>query len=149
MKAPFFIPSRGALLAAALLLLVPGLVAGQGFKWWQSEKFQRELALTSEQIAHIEEIFQSAMPDLRQQKDKLDRLEKELERLIDTSTDETALTQQVDRIEAKRSALSRARTMMLFRMRRVLTSDQRVKLSALHQEWERERRRSRDKDRRE
>src|SRR5688500_8474765 len=112
MKAPFFIPSRGALLAAALLLLVPGRVAGQGFEGWQSEKFQRALALTSEQIAHIEEIFQSSMPDLRQQKDKLDRLEKELERLIDTSTDETALTQQVDRIEAKRSALSRARTMM-------------------------------------
>lgn len=128
--------------ALALVLLLPAAGSAQGFKWWQSEKFQQELQLTTEQITSIEGIFDAYVPDARKQKRVLDRLEDELEELIDTS-DEATVMNHADRVESVRSDLSKARTRMLVRIRNVLTADQRVKLAALHQEWERNRRRDR------
>lgn len=132
-------PWRAAALLA-LLVAVAAPAAAQG-KWWQSERFQRKLELTQDQVSRIEEVFQSAIPQLREQKKALDRLESQLSRLIDTSADEAAVMQEADRVEAARAELSKARTRMLLRMRRVLTAEQRVKLGALHEEWERERKR--------
>lgn len=127
---------------AALLVLLIGLapvtVLAQG-KWWQSERFQRELQLTTDQIARIEEVFQSALPELRRQKKALDELEKALSRLIDASAEEAEVMEEADRVEAVRAELSKARTLMLLRIRRVLTSEQRQKLGPLHEQWERER----------
>ncbi len=128
-----------AALLASLLAFVPAESSAQAFKWWQSERFQKELQLTGDQISRIEEVFQSAVPELRHQKAALDRLEKDLSHLIDTSADEAAVMQQADRVETVRSDLSKARTRMLVRIRRVLNADQRVRLAALHDEWERTR----------
>jgi Spy/CpxP family protein refolding chaperone len=127
---------------AAIALLVPASGSAQGFRWWKSEKFQRELQLTTDQITTIEGIFDAYVPGARQQKRVLDELEDELEKLIDTS-DEATVMSHADRVESVRSDLSKARTRMLVRMRNVLTADQRVKLAALHEEWERNRRRDR------
>jgi Spy/CpxP family protein refolding chaperone len=131
-----------AALLAFVVALVPSVAAAQS-KWWQSERFQRELQLSTDQIARIEEVFQSAMPDLRKQKKTLDRAEDDLSRLIDTSEDEAPVMAQADRVEEIRSELSKARTLMLLRMRRVLSAEQRLKLGALHEEWERNRKRGR------
>jgi Spy/CpxP family protein refolding chaperone len=136
----FFFPWRAAVLLALLVAAAATPVAAQG-KWWQSERFQKKLLLTEDQISRIEEAFQSAIPQLREQKKALDRLETQLSRLIDTSADEAAVMQEADRVEAARAELSKARTRMLLRMRRVLTAEQRVKFGELHQEWERERKR--------
>jgi Spy/CpxP family protein refolding chaperone len=139
MKYRCLFPRRAAVLAL-LVTVVAAPAAAQG-KWWQSERFQKKLELTEDQVSRIEEVFQSAIPKLREQKKALDRLETQLSRLIDTSADEAAVMQEVDRVETARSELSKARTRMLLRMRRVLTADQRVMLGALHEEWERERKR--------
>jgi Spy/CpxP family protein refolding chaperone len=128
--------------AAAIALLLPSAGSAQAFKWWQSEKFQRELQLTADQITTIEGIFDAYLPAARKQKRILDDLEDELEALIDTS-DEATVMSHADRVESVRSDLSKARTRMLVRIRHVLTADQRVKLAALHEEWERNRRRDR------
>ena len=135
-----FSPWRAAALLGLFVALVTTPVAAQG-KWWQSERFQKKLQLTADQVSRIEEAFQSAIPHLREQKKALDRLETDLSRLIDTSADEAAVMREADRVEAARAELSKARTRMLLRMRRVLTTDQRVKFRELHEEWERERKR--------
>lgn len=127
--------------ALAVLVTLASPASAQGFKWWQSEKFQKELQLTSDQIARIEEEFQTTVPELRQKKETLDQLERSLSRLIDTAADETAVMQQADRVEEVRSDLSKTRTRMLVRIRRVLNPDQRAKLVTLHDEWERNRKR--------
>lgn len=133
---------RGIAAALAFLLcLTSAIAAAQGFKWWNSDQFRHELQLTQDQITKIEEIFQASLPDSRQQKQTLDRLQQELARLIDAGSDETMVMQLADRVEAARSQLSKGRTRMLLRIRRVLTPDQRVKLAALHKEWERGRKR--------
>ena len=103
---------RPAALLAVLIALAPATVLGQG-KWWQSERYQRELQLTGDQIARIEEVFQTSLPELRQQKHELDRLETQLSRLIDTSADEDAVMAEADRVEKVRTGLSKCRTRML------------------------------------
>lgn len=141
MNSPMLVSWRPATLLAVVLTLLPSTAGAQSFKWWQSERFQRELQLTADQIAKIEDVFQSAVPELRQHKRTLDSLEQDLARLIDTSADEDLVMAQADRVEAVRSELSKGRTRMLVRMRLALTSDQRIKLAKLHNEWERTRKR--------
>jgi len=118
----------------ALLLAVPA--AGQG-KWWQAEQYKRELGLTAEQSRGLEGVFQAALPDLRAQKRSLDQAEAEFERLVEKG-DDGAVMEQVGRVEAARAELNKSRTMMLLRMRRMLTTEQWAKFTALHQAAERE-----------
>jgi Spy/CpxP family protein refolding chaperone len=115
--------------------------AAQGFTWWQDDRFKRELALSGEQIDRLEEIYQSTGPAMRTQKATLDRLQAELAKVVaDGTADEAAATDVISRVEAARSDLGRTRAVMLYRMRRILTSDQHVKLQVLFDERERERR---------
>ena len=125
-----------ALIAAVLLFAVPAVA--QGFKWWQSDLYKRELGLTPEQSRRLEDIFQAAVPNLRVQKKALDQAETDFERLVEKG-DDGAVMEQVGRVEIARAELNKSRTMMLLRMRRVLTTDQWAKFTALHQAAERER----------
>lgn len=133
----FAILVLAGLMAAAL----PAPVSGQSFKWWQSERFQKELVLSSDQIERLEEIFQAKQPVLRRQKHALDRLEEALSAMVaDGLADEAEAEVLIDQVEAARSTLSKSRTLMLFKMRRILTTDQHVKMKVLGEQWERERR---------
>ena len=96
-------------------------------------------ALTPDQVAQIDAIFQATLPELRHRKDELDRLESKLSHLIERDTDEAVIASQVDKTEAARGALNKMRTLMLMRMRQVLRPDQRVRFKALHERWDRER----------
>lgn len=121
---------RYAVLCMAVLL-VAGTASAQG-KWWNAEQYKRELGLTGDQSRRLEEIFQSALPNLRAFKKSLDDAEISFNRLVERG-DEKAVIDQVDRVETARAELNKARTIMLLKMRRTLTSDQWVKLGALHQ----------------
>ena len=59
------------------------------------------------------------------------------------ASDDAQVMAQVGVVEAARSELNKSRTMMLLRMRRVLTPDQRVKFVMLQQKM-RDRRRAGD-----
>ncbi len=127
---------RFALVAAVIVgsaaLWTPA-VSAQGFKWWQSDVFKRELGLTADQSAKIEAIFQKTVPVLRQEKDALDKSQADFNQMIEASDDAQVMA-QVGVVEAARSELNKSRTMMLLRMRRVLTPDQRVKFVMLQQQ---------------
>jgi Spy/CpxP family protein refolding chaperone len=120
----------------------------QGFKWWQTERFQKELKLAPEQITRIEGVFQASEPLLRAQKQAVDKREEKLSKVIsDPKSDEPAVIQATDRLEAARSEVNRTRTLMLFRIHRVLSDEQNVKIRAMfeHDRSERERK---DRERR-
>jgi Spy/CpxP family protein refolding chaperone len=121
-----------AVVVGAALLWAPPASA-QGFKWWQSDTFVRGLGLTQEQSTKIEGIFQHTLPALRTQKDSLDRAEADFNQMVEASDDAQVMA-QVGVVEAARSELNKSRTMMLLRMRRVLTPDQRVKFVTLQQQ---------------
>jgi Spy/CpxP family protein refolding chaperone len=122
---------------AVLLLALAGPLHAQsfGFPWWKDVQFQRDLALTTEQSARIESVYQTAIPNLRQKKAELDQQEEELSRLIANNADELVVTRQVDKVEAIRAHLNKSRTLMLLRMRQVLSPEQRVGLNRLHEQW--------------
>ena len=101
------------------------------FAWWRDEPYQKHLGLTSDQVTRLEAIWQAALPELRKGRDDLDRQEAELSRLIETNADETVVTRQVDKVEATRSRLNKARTLVLLHHRQMLTPEQRVKLKAM------------------
>ena len=93
--------SRRGQIIAILLLLAPGAAVGaQSFAWWKSEQFQKEVGLTTEQCARIDNIFQAAMPKLRESKEELDKQEAKLSNLIAESADEAATSNTASTREA-------------------------------------------------
>jgi Spy/CpxP family protein refolding chaperone len=126
----------------------PAEAQGFRFKWWQTEQFQKELKLTPEQVTRIEGIFQASEPLLRAQVQAVDRREEKLSKVIsDPKSDEAAVIQATDRLESARNEMTRTRTLMLFRIRRVLNDEQLVKLNTLH-DHDRAERERKDRERR-
>ena len=127
---------RRGLLTALLLLAVSAPVRGQsfGFPWWRDAQFQKELSLTTDQSTRIDSLFQETMPRLRHKKEELDRNEAELSRLIAANADELVVTKQVDQVEAIRSHLNKARTLLLLHIRQVLNPEQRAKLNKMYEQ---------------
>jgi Spy/CpxP family protein refolding chaperone len=129
------------LVLSLVVLGWPAAAQAQGFKWWQNERFKKDLALTEDQIQRLEGIYQATEPALKAQKETLDKSEEKLSRLLsDAKSDEALVTKVVDRVETARSELSKTRTLMLFKMRRILSDEQHVKLKALHEQWDKDRR---------
>jgi Spy/CpxP family protein refolding chaperone len=106
-----------------------------GFAWWRDAQFQRDLGLSAEQSARIDAIFQATISQLRSKKEELDKQEELLSQQIVAGADEMLVTRQVDRVEAIRAHMKKTRTLMLLHERQVLTPDQRIKLSKLHEQW--------------
>jgi Spy/CpxP family protein refolding chaperone len=130
MKPTFFWGLRAALTVALLFAVAAPTSAQQGFKWWNSDEYRRELGLTQEQSRRLEDIFQASLPTLRAQKKALDDAEKEFERLVERG-DDSSVMEQVTRLEFARGELNKSRTLMLLKMRRTLTTDQWIKLGVL------------------
>ena len=135
----------GAALLVTMALTAPLHAQSFGFPWWRDAQFQRDLTLTADQSSKIDSVFQQTMPTLRQKKSELDGLEDELSRMIAANADESAVTRQVDKVEAIRANMNKMRTLMLLHMRQVLSPEQRVKLNKLHDQWEKDHRRERGK----
>lgn len=124
-------------LLAAVFSFTVAAEATQRFKWWQSDTVAAEIGLTEEQGADIEAIFQSLRPRLRELARRLHREEDELTAIMHAmQAEEWEVALQIDKVEAARGALSKTRTLMLYRMHRTLTAEQ---SEALHAMWERRR----------
>ena len=103
-------------------------------KWWLDEKSRQELGITAQQSADIEQIFQASLPPLRQARKDLEELESKLSLMIKEGTAPVAtITEQVDRVENARAEMNKQRTVMLYRIDRVLSADQRARLKAWHE----------------
>ena len=129
------------LCALAILVTSQPANATQRYKWWASEEVRQELQLTNQQTDQIESIFRSLRPKL---KELAQVLRQEAEQLADVmhtmQAEEWEVTLQIDKVESARSALSKTRTLMLYRMHKRLSPEQ---LDGLHSLWE-SRRSSRD-----
>ena len=133
----------GRLLPVVFVLALAAHIYGQsfGFAWWKDARFQHELGLSADQSARIDAIFQAAISQLRPKKEELDQQEELLSQQIAAGADEMLVTRQVDKVEAIRAHMNKMRTLMLLKERQVLSPEQRVKLSKLHEQWERDHKR--------
>jgi Spy/CpxP family protein refolding chaperone len=109
-------------------------------RWWADEPERTELGITDQQSAAIEQIWQKTFPRLKELRERLDQLEETMSQMIRDAADEAAVMAHVDKVESTRTEANKARVLMLYRMNRVLTPDQRIKLKALHDRRESNRR---------
>ena len=116
--------------------------------WWKDEKARVEIGFTQEQGAEIDRIFKTTMDKAKPLREEVDSLEKALSQTMKANTAEVSVvTQQVDKIEDKRAELNKLRVVMLYRMHRVLTPEQNLRLQAYRDRREAERKKQ-DGDRR-
>jgi Spy/CpxP family protein refolding chaperone len=104
-------------------------------KWWTDGKMRAELGITDQQSAAVEAVWQQSLPRLRDLRHKVDDMDNTVSQMIRDAVDEPTIVAELDRVESTRAELNKGRTLMLYRMNRVLTADQRAKLKAM---WERE-----------
>ncbi len=101
-------------------------------KWWIDPKLRAELGVTDQQSATVEQIWQKSLPSLHEGREKLTKLEDALSKLTDAG-DEAAVVAQIDKVETLRAELNKARTLMIYRMNKVLSADQRAKVKAMYE----------------
>ena len=132
--------ARGAACFLALALGLGASIASASegqkpSKWWQSPVCKSRVGLTEAQTVEIERIFQSVRDELRAEKAELEKQEAALSRLLaESNGDEAVVVRTVDRVEAARSALAKTRTLMLYRMHRLLSPEQRARLEAFERD---------------
>jgi Spy/CpxP family protein refolding chaperone len=115
--------------------------------WWKAAETRAELGISDKQSKDIDEVFQSTYPSLRAAKDELDKLDELVARTMKEGTaDITTVKQQVGQAEQARAILATTRTMMLYRMHRILSPEQRAKLDAMFERREAERRKPKNSD---
>ena len=99
-------------------------------KWWIDSQLRSELAITDQQSAAIEQVWQRSLAQRAETRDRLEKADAVLQKMILDGADEAAFTAQLDRVEAARLEANKARMLMLYRMNKQLTQDQRAKLDA-------------------
>jgi Spy/CpxP family protein refolding chaperone len=96
------------------------------YKWWLAHDTQTQLHLTPEQVKAMNDVFESTLATRRAQRNELDTLEQQLDVLLDSATaDDHDAVALITRVEAARERRNVARMVMLYRMRQVLTPEQR------------------------
>lgn len=105
---------------------------GREWEWWKTPADRSLLGLTDEQTKRIDRIYRSYeevsgpfSADLNQQREKLETMARD--RLV--SDGEFAV--QLSRVSALQSRLWQERSLMLYKVSRVLTADQNIKLKDL------------------
>jgi Spy/CpxP family protein refolding chaperone len=113
----------------------------QRFRWWKDDGVVKELSLTPDQSARIEAVFQESQPALRAQQRALSTLEDELSKLVqEARVEESEVDLFVGKVEAARADLARTRTMMIYRIRRIMSLEQHLKLQKIFEQREKDRR---------
>src|SRR5262245_53413197 len=111
--------------------------------WWKAPETRAELGITDKQSKDIDDIFQATVPALRAAKEELDKQDDAVAKLIKEGTvDIAVVAKQVGQAEQLRANLTTQRTVMLYKMHRLLTPEQRVKLDAMFAQREAERRKN-------
>jgi Spy/CpxP family protein refolding chaperone len=97
--------------------------------------------LTPDQSKQAEDVYQGVLPRMTTYKEELDRVEKRLSEVIAAGVlPEADVVKLIDQVETARAQLGKVRTLMIYRLRQMLTPDQRAKMKAMHDAWEKERR---------
>ena len=105
---------------------------GQRPKWWVDPKLRADLGITDQQSAAVEAVWSKSLPALRDARERLDKLEDTLSLMTQRDgSDEAAVIAQIERVENTRAEANKTRTLMIYRMNKILTVEQRAKVKAL------------------
>ncbi len=99
--------------------------------WWIEPQLRQQLAINDAQSKQIEDIWQKSLPDLRKLREQLIALQDQVSTMIQDGAAEASVTAQIEQTENTRAQYNKARTLMIYRMNKVLTPDQRAKVKAI------------------
>jgi Spy/CpxP family protein refolding chaperone len=100
-------------------------------KWWIGPQ-AKELGLSKDQSDKLEGIYQQVFPRLQAANADVDAAQKELDKIIGGDrTTEVDVVRQLNLVQVARNEGNRQFVLMLFRMNRELTPEQRAKAKAL------------------
>ena len=136
-------PSRPAQARTSATRPTPDRQSQDRHKWWIGPQ-AKELGLSREQSDKLEGIYQQVFPRIESASQDVDAAKKELDKIIaGDRTTETDVVRQLNLFQVARNEMSRQYVLMLFRMNRELTPEQRAKAKALSDRRELERREGR------
>jgi Heavy-metal resistance len=116
-------------------------------KWWIDPKLRADLGISDQQSALVEQIWQKSFAPLHEGREQLTKLEDALSNMTETA-DEAAVKAQIEKVENLRAELNKGRTLMIYRMNKVLTPDQRAKVKQMYERREPPKRDGRNSSRR-
>lgn len=137
-------PPAVAVGAMLICLVAVDAVAlhAEEYKWWRDPTVQQELGLTAAQVRSLERVFASTQAEQRRIGKALGQMESRWQQeVVLAELDEFGLVALVDKMEAMRANRNATRTLMLSRMYRTLSPEQRLRLRDIHEARERVRRR--------
>ena len=109
-------------------------------KWWIGLQ-AKELGLSKDQSDKLEGIYLQVFPRIQSTMQDVDTAQRELDKLVaGQRTTEVDVVRQLNLVQVARNEMSRQYVLMLFRMNRELTPDQRAKAKALRERRDQERR---------
>jgi len=98
-------------------------------KWWRDEELRAQFAVTDAQSAKLDDIFHTFYASLKSGMEDVDRYHKDVSKMMaEGSSSEVDVLHAIDKLEAAKASLARTRMLMLYRMYRVLTPEQRIKV---------------------
>jgi len=100
--------------------------------WWIDPQLRQQLAITDAQSKAVEEIWQKSLPDLRKFRDQLISLDDQVSKMVQDGAAESSVIALVEQTENTRAQANKARTLMIYRMYRVLKPEQRAKVAAMY-----------------
>jgi Spy/CpxP family protein refolding chaperone len=102
--------------------------------WWIDPKLRADLGITDQQSAQVEQIWQKSRPALVEMREKLDKMDKVLSQMISDGVEESKVAAQIELVENTRADANKRRTLMIYRMNKVLTTEQRAKVRAMFEQ---------------
>jgi Spy/CpxP family protein refolding chaperone len=104
-------------------------------KWWRSEEMRAQFGITDAQSAKLDEIYQSFYASLKSGMADVERYQKEVSKMMaEGSSSEADVLNAIDKLETGKARLARQRLLMLYRMYRELTPDQRIKVKKFQEQ---------------
>jgi Spy/CpxP family protein refolding chaperone len=98
-------------------------------KWWRVPEMRAQFGITDAQSAELDGIYHSFYGALKSGTTEVERYQRDVSQIMaDTASTEPDVLHAIDKLETAKARLSRTRTLMLYRMYRVLTPEQRVKV---------------------
>jgi len=100
--------------------------------WWTDPQLRQQLGITDAQSKQVEEIWQKNLPDLRKLWHQLRDLDDQVSKMIQDGAPEASVIALVEQTETLRAQANKTRTLMLYRMRKVLKPEQRAKVMEMY-----------------
>jgi len=107
---------------------------GERKHWWIDPKLRADLGITDQQSTSVEQIWQKSLPSLREAREKLAKMDDTLSKMIADGVDEAKVIAQIELVENTRAEANKARTLMIYRMNKVLKPEQRAKVKAMFEQ---------------